>query len=103
MRKIERLMNSAIQNEQNWSKDNTTVSTQDGVSSVRLHGNLIADIGDTWIRLFDGGYKSKTTKSRLNAILAVHGNGDKVYQKNFNWYVETNGTEVPFSNGLTLR
>jgi len=47
MRKIETLMNSAIQNEQNWSQDNTTVTTLNGVSSVRLHGNLIADIGDT--------------------------------------------------------
>ena len=49
-------------------------------SVLRLHGNKIAEMGDTFIRLFDGGYQSNTTKSRLNAILSEHGDcGDKVF------------------------
>ena len=71
MRKIETQMNDAISSNANWTKANTSVTTQDGVSAVRLHGNLIAEIGDNFIRLFDGGWQSNTTKSRLNAILSV--------------------------------
>ena len=102
MRKIERLMNDAITNERDWQLDNTMVSNQDGVSFVFLHGNCIAQIGDTFVRLFDGGWQTNTTKSRLNAILTVHGNGERVFQKNFNWFVSTNDGDVEFESGMKL-
>ena len=75
MRKIEREMNNAISNNENWQKDNTTVTfdAETGESKVYLFGNHIADVGDNYIRLFDGGYQSVTTKSRLNAIMDEHG------------------------------
>ena len=73
MRKIEALMNKAIENGTNWSLDNTKVQTVDEVAHVYLHGNLISKIGEGFIELFDGGYQSKTTKSRLNAILSENG------------------------------
>ena len=100
MRKIERLMNDAITNERDWQLDNTMVSNQDGVSFVFLHGNCIAQIGDTWLRIFDGGWQTNTTKSRLNAILTVHGTGERVFQKNFNWFVSTNKGDVEFESGM---
>ena len=102
MRKIERLMNAAITSEKDFTLDNTHVTTKDGVSFVFLHGNNIAQIGDTWLRLFDGGWQTVTTKSRLNAILAVHGNGERVFQKNFNWFVSTNDGDVEFESGMKL-
>lgn len=102
MRKIETLMNAAITSEKDFTLDNTHVTTKDGVSFVFLHGNNIAQIGDTWLRLFDGGWQTNTTKSRLNAILAVHGNGERVFQKNFNWFVSTNDGDVEFESGMKL-
>ena len=109
MRKIEQQMNNAIQNNLNWQSGNTTVHFEEesGVSIVRLYGNKIAEVGDTFIRLFDGGYQSVTTKSRLNAILAEHGDdGDCVFQKNFDWFVNINTvqgiTTVPFFSSMRL-
>ena len=93
-------MNDAITNERDWQLDNTMVSNQDGVSFVFLHGNCIAQIGDTWLRIFDGGWQTNTTKSRLNAILTVHGTGERVFQKNFNWFVSTNDGDVEFESGM---
>ena len=89
MRKIEREMNNAISNNLNWQSGNTSVvCDSDGVSRVYLHGNKIAEIGDDYVQIFDGGHQSKTTKSRLNAILSEHGiKGECVIQKNFNWFV----------------
>ena len=43
------------------------------VSIVRLHGHKIAEVGDDYLTLFDAGYQTKTTKSRLNAILGEFG------------------------------
>ena len=63
-------MNTAIRNSTNWTSSNTTVSiNSDNISVVRLHGNHIATITNDRVILFDGGWQSNTTKSRLNAIL----------------------------------
>ena len=90
MRKIERQMNDAITNGINWQSANTSVhfDEESGVSVVRLHGNKIAEIDDTSMTIFDGGYQSNTTKSRLNALcqeFCIAGEG--VFQKNYQWFV----------------
>ena len=90
MRKIEREMNAAILNNKDWQKDNTKVTydPETNESQVYLYGNHIATVGDNFVQIFDGGYQSHTTKSRLNAILKDHGiKGECVFQKNFNWFV----------------
>ena len=102
MRIIEKQMNDAISKEIDWKKDNTQVVNIEGVSFVYLYSNLIAMVGDTWLELFDGGHQSKTTKSRLNAILSEHGTGERVYQKDFQWFVSTIHGEVAFGNGIKL-
>jgi hypothetical protein len=90
MRKIETQMCVAIHNNENWSNANTTVhfNEEENVSIVRLHGNKIAEIDDNTMTIFDGGYQSNTTKSRLNALcdeFCIAGEG--VFQKNYKWFV----------------
>jgi hypothetical protein len=103
MRKIERLMNAAIAAGKDWKLANTEVIACSHVTDVFLHGNLIARIGETWIELFDGGWQTVTTKSRLNAILEANGlPGERVFQKNFEWFVNMNGTTIPFFSGMRL-
>ncbi len=103
MRKIESLMNKAIQSEKDWKSGNTEVQTHGNISKVYLHGNLIAEIGETFLTLYDGGgWRTSTTKSRLNAILCQHGNGEGIYQKNHQWFLSTTAGDVPFFSGVRL-
>ena len=114
MRKIESEMIAAIKNSTDWKSANTeVVSAQDGVSVVYLHGNKIAEIGDDYLTLFDGDHQTKTTKSRLNAILGEFGytcgtKREYVFQKQFEWFVnffnvKSNQIEVvPFVDGMVL-
>ena len=103
MRKIELQMIQAIKNNQDLKVSNTEVISCTNVSDVYLHGNLIARIGETWIELFDGGWQSNTTKSRLNAILSAFGmDGERVFAKNFDWFVQYNGGPIPFFSGMRL-
>lgn len=102
MRVIEAQMNQAIQNEKDWKKDNTQVVNIEGVSFVYLYNNLIAMVGDTWLELFDAGHQTNTTKSRLNAILSKHGNGERIYQKNYQWYLSTKHGDVKFTGSAKL-
>lgn len=88
MRKIESQMCQAIQSNKNWKSGNTEVITNDTVSNVYLHGNLIATVTETDMTIFDGGWKSVTTKSRLNALCVEFCiTGEGVFQKDFLWYV----------------
>lgn len=111
MRKIERQMNQAIADSINWKSTNTEVifDSEDNVSRVYLHGNHIATVSEDSVQLFDGGWQSNTTKSRLNAICDANAiAGEGVYQKDFNWYVRqyNNRTQsfetVPFYSGMNL-
>ena len=104
MRKIERLMNAAIKAGKDFKLDNTEVIAYSDVSDVYLYGHLIARIGETWIELFDGGYQTNTTKSRLNAILSEHGlPGEGIFQKNFQWFFQSKDYGViPFFSGMRI-
>lgn len=102
-------MNNAISNNKNWQSANTSVTFDEetNLSTVFLHGNKIAEVGDAFIRLFDGGWQTNTTKSRLNAILSEHGEmGDRVFQSNFDWFVSMNTAQgistVPFFSSMRL-
>ena len=86
-------MIAAIKSDINWTKDNTSVIFEDGISSVYLHGNLIAEVEDVSLKLYDGGYQSHTTKSRLNALLSEFGytcgtQREYVFQKQFEWFIK---------------
>ena len=104
MRKIEKLMNIAIQNNTDWRMSNTEVTNNDGVSTVYLHGNKIAEIGDAFVRVFDGGWRTNTTKSRLNAIIKEFccAYTDGVYQHKFEWFITDNKCIKQFVNGYTF-
>ena len=103
MRKIETQMNAALANNQNWQSGNTSVhfNEENGESIVRLHGNKIAVLGDDFLQIFDGGWQTTTTKSRLNAIINRFCNGvtDGVFQSKFEWFIKDNNVTRDFENG----
>jgi hypothetical protein len=103
-RKIEKAMNKAIADGKDWKKDNTEVYTHLSVAYVLLYGNKIAEVGDGWIRLFDGGWQTATTKGRLNAILEENGlAGESVFQKAGKWFFRfSDGATIPFFNGMRI-
>ena len=105
MRQIEKQMNSAIWSKTNWAGSNTTVITEDNESKVMLHGNHIATYNHTLkeLELFDGGWQSNTTKSRLNALCAEFAMGFGVFQKNWQWFIsDFQGVAKPFFDGAIV-
>ena len=89
MRKIEEQMNTAIRYRRNWAGSNTMVRVYKEVVEVFLHGNHIAsvDTATNDLTLFDGGWQSNTTKSRLNALCYEFATGFGIFQKNWNWFI----------------
>jgi hypothetical protein len=99
MRTIERQMVMAISRQNNWRKDNTSVEVIEHGTRftpsyekeivVKLHGNTIARIFPARHRMTISscGWKTATTKSRLNAILHLFYHNGGVYQKDYEWYI----------------
>ena len=107
MRQIEIEMNNAVRNKIAWSKANTCTTFDNTIENcfVYLHGNHIATYNyeDKELTLFDGGWQSNTTKSRLNALCNELATGFSVFQKNWDWYVsDFQKTVIDFTNGMTI-
>ena len=103
MRKIEREMIQAIIDRKSFNKANTSVSItyagtmldhyKDAYMTIKLHGNAIAKYYYNWdntpLYINHQGWKTVTTKSRLNALIKhVLGDMSGIYQKNFNWFMK---------------
>jgi hypothetical protein len=69
----------------NATFSNTQVVTENGVSKMYLFGNLIATlehkVGGV-MKITNAGWRSNTTKERLNALPNVN-----INQKNFDWHL----------------
>ena len=106
MRKIEQQMNNAISNKVDWNSSNTRVEYNDlsNCSSIYLHGHQIAtyDHNLKAVKLSSCGYTTRTTKSRLNAILEEVKYGCKVFQRDFNWFVGYHDQTASFWDGMIL-
>ena len=107
MRKIEREMNNAVKNKIAWSKNNTLTTFDNTIENcfVYLHGNHIAtyNYANKELSLYDGGWQSNTTKSRLNALLFEFATGFSVFQKNWDWYISDFQNNIKdFCNGFTV-
>ena len=109
MRLIEQQMCNAVINKNDWRKDNTEVmySPSRDVSCVYLHKNLIATIDNNSVEIYDGGWQSNTTKSRLNAIINTlcDGMNQGVYQRKFEWFIQDDERDInviDFQNGYTF-
>ena len=98
MRKIEREMIQAIIDRRNFSKANTRVVLHAGDPSkgedrkdmrVYLHDNWIAEYTqDGQLNINHCGWKTVTTKSRLNALIQfVLGGTGHLGQSNFEWFL----------------
>ena len=106
MRLIEQQMCRAVSNREDWRKDNTSVTVDvNGFCHVYLHGNKIAEIGNDSLTILDGGWRTNTTKSRLNALIngLCDGYTQGVYQKDFVWYIKDDDKTVEFENGYNIK
>lgn len=78
------------------SKDNTVVMSDEAGAKMFLHGNLIASLNGSELMLSSCGWKTNTTKERLNGLLNQY--CFSISQKRGKWYI--NG--IPFNDGMVI-
>ena len=87
---------------QKISKNNTKVKTGPEGTTVKLHSTIVVEFDEFRIVLNSGGWQTVTTKARMNQTSNEFDLGFTVFQKNHEWFVRFQGTEVPFEDGMAL-
>ena len=81
----------------------TKVTTGEGVTRVRYHSTDVATVDGDYVTLRSGGWKTATTKARMNQAASQLGLGYSVYQKKYEWYVTLpTGETVGYYDGITF-
>ena len=85
----------------------TTITTApDGTVSVRYHRTDVFSMSpDGTITLRSGGWRTVTTRRRINQAFKFFGVPTVVYQHRFNWYLAPydQGERIPFVDGMRIR
>ena len=66
----------------------TQITSEHGVTSIRYANTTIVGYDHEHIILRTGGYKTVTTKRKMNQASAQFGLGFGVFQRNDTWYVQ---------------
>jgi len=80
----------------------TTISTESNLTFVRYHNTYVVRFSPNWIVLDSGGYRTYTTKKRMNQTSQVYDLGYKVYQKDYDWFVDHKGKTIEYNNNQLI-
>jgi hypothetical protein len=91
---------------QTLGKVATSVQHEGILTIVRYHATDVVKFSDAHITLNSGGWRTNTTKLRMNQASNQFGLGFTVYQRMGQWFVRFNmrsGTVIPFEDGMILQ
>ena len=80
----------------------TTVAASKGTLRVTYHSTVIVEISGDTVTLNSGGWRTSTTKTRINQAAHQFDLGFQVIQKDFQWFVQTAAGVVPFTDGMSF-
>lgn len=83
-------------------KHATTVATSNESTKVTYHSTVVVDFNRFAIFLDSGGWQTATTKTRMNQASNQFDLGFRVYQKDFDWFVDYKGKTIDFKDGMRL-
>ena len=80
----------------------TTVKTVDGVTYVTYHETDVVEFDRDKITLNSNGWRTHTTKTRMNQASNRFGLGFTVFQRDYAWFVNFGGKIHDFKDGIIL-
>ena len=91
LRRLNRYRNTKV-----WVAD-------DGALYIKLHQTVIVKITpDGQVTLSSGGWKTPTTKNHINEVAHELGLDFGIYQRNYEWFIDYKGQQMPFEDGMVL-
>ena len=74
----------------------TAIYYRDGMTRVLYCETEVVSFDNNLIFLDHAGHLSATTKRRMNQTAEAFGLGFRVFQKNWDWYVDYQGEVIPY-------
>ena len=85
------------------TRNNTTVTrNRDGATVCTLHSTQIVKAHDNYVVLDSGGWQTVTTKRRMNECFREWDLPLSVFQKDFDWFVDTPHGRLEFRDGMQI-
>jgi len=81
-------------------KTATSIFTENGATRVIYHGTPVVTFDAESVTLKSGGWRTATTKTRMNQAANQFGLGFSVSQKGGEWFIDTPQGRVPFVDGM---
>ena len=94
--------NTHLQLDEFYLGDNAEIPAE--CINMMLHGNIVVSFHKNCLYLYSAGWRTKTTRARLNMALQELANVDcGICQKNHRWYVcRPQLDDIPFTEGMRL-
>lgn len=82
-------------------KHNIKISTINSVTTIRFHSTdvVVIDRNKGIVTLNSGHWRTVTTKARMNQVAYELGLGYRVFQRDFEWYVDIFNSSADFCEG----
>ena len=82
----------------------TSIYESNGFTVVRYHQTPVVRFNSMKVELNSGGWKTSTTKTRMNQASSQFNLGFRVFQKDFGWFVDLPNGEgvVDFKDGMSF-
>ena len=91
-------------NMQQVGRHATTINSNGGTTEIVYHWTPVVSFNSKTITLYTGGWATVTTKTRMNQASNQFGLGYRVFQKNYDWFVDYLGeTHQLTSSSIKLR
>ena len=88
---------------QRLGKTATTVHANDhGEMVVTYHSTAVVTFTPKAIKLDSGGWRTATTRTRMNQAANQFQLGYCVFQKAFEWFVRVGEKTLPFTDGMVI-
>lgn len=82
------------------ARSTTLYKGEDGFTTLVYHSTEVVKFSDEKIILNTGGWKTATTKARMNAMAHAFDLGFSVFQKDWNWFIKFKGKTIPFASQI---
>ena len=80
----------------------TTISQIEGYTTITYHHTPVVQFNEKTIILRSGGWRSSTTKTRMNQASSQFDLGFSVHQKDFDWFVIYKGKTQEYQDHMIL-
>lgn len=86
-----------------WVSNNTIVKTKKRVTTMHIHGFLVATLKREVLEIVTDDFLTPTVMDRLNCLLKIYGTGyELINRKKGRWDYKSENQTLPWPGNLTL-